>query len=152
MATSRDLRSIALSLVGTTEAPHFDRIAFKAVRNYATLAADGSTANLKFTPDEQEFKCMMAPEAFAPVPNAWGKRGWTTADFVQARHRGAQGRTRGGVGACCAEETQAPVSHQAISDAGKKCPPAEPGLSTRLALATHSTTAARYTARLAPQN
>jgi hypothetical protein len=22
---------------------------------------------------------MMAPEAFAPVPNAWGKQGWTTA-------------------------------------------------------------------------
>ena len=32
-----------------------------------------------FTPEEQEFKCMMAPEAFAPVPNAWGKRGATTA-------------------------------------------------------------------------
>jgi hypothetical protein len=32
-----------------------------------------------FTPDQQEFKCMMAPEAFAPVPNAWGKRGATTA-------------------------------------------------------------------------
>jgi hypothetical protein len=81
MATSRDLRRIALSLGGTTEAPHFDRAAFKVVRNYATLAADGRTANLKFTPDEQEFKCMMAPEAFAPVPNAWGKQGWTTVNL-----------------------------------------------------------------------
>jgi hypothetical protein len=79
MATGSDLRRIALSLEGTAEAPHFDHAAFKVVRNYATLAADGRTANLKFTPDEQEFKCMMAPEAFAPVPNAWGKQGWTTA-------------------------------------------------------------------------
>jgi hypothetical protein len=79
MATGSDLRRIALSLEGTAEAPHFDRAAFKVVRNYATLAADGRTANLKFTPDQQEFKCMMAPEAFAPVPNAWGKQGWTTA-------------------------------------------------------------------------
>jgi hypothetical protein len=81
MATSRDLRRIALSLEGTTEAPHFDRAAFKVVRIYATLAADGRTANLKFMPDQQEFKCMMAPEAFAPVPNAWGRQGWTTAQL-----------------------------------------------------------------------
>ena len=78
MATAKDLRRIALSLDGTTEAPHFDRAAFKVRRIYVTLAADGKTANFRFTPDEQEFKCMMAPEAFAVVPNAWGKQGWTT--------------------------------------------------------------------------
>jgi len=79
MSTSADLRRIALSLEGTTEAPHFDRTAFRARRIYVTLAADGKTANFMFTADQQEFKCMMAPEAFAPVPNAWGKRGATTA-------------------------------------------------------------------------
>ena len=79
MATAKDLRRSALALEGTTEAPHFDRAAFKVARIYVTLAADGKTANFKFTPDEQEFKCMMAPDAFAPVPNAWGKQGWTTA-------------------------------------------------------------------------
>ena len=79
MATGKDLRRLSLSLEGTSEAPHFDRAAVKAARIYVTLAADGRTANFKFTPDEQEFKCMMAPEAFTPVPNAWGKQGWTTA-------------------------------------------------------------------------
>ena len=81
MATGKDLRRIALSLEGTAEAPHFDRAAFKVARIYVTLAADGRTANFKFTPDEQEFKCLMAPEAFAPVPNAWGKQGWTAASL-----------------------------------------------------------------------
>ena len=81
MATGKDLRRIALSLQGTTEAPHFDRAAFKVARIYVTLAADGRTANFKFTPDEQEFKCMLAPEAFSPVPNAWGKQGWTSANL-----------------------------------------------------------------------
>jgi hypothetical protein len=81
MATGKDLRRIALSLAGTAEAPHFDRAAFKVARIYVTLAADGRTANFKFMPDEQEFKCMMAPEAFAPVPNAWGRQGWTTAEL-----------------------------------------------------------------------
>lgn len=79
MANGKDLRRVALSLEGTTEAPHFDRAAFKVARIYATLAADGRTANLKLSPEEQEFKCMLAPEAFAPVPGAWGKQGWTTA-------------------------------------------------------------------------
>ena len=80
-ATGRDLRRMALALEGTTEAPHFDRAAFKVARIYVTLAADERSANFKFTPDEQEFKCMMAPGAFAPIANAWGRQGWTTADL-----------------------------------------------------------------------
>src|ERR1700738_2053378 len=83
MATGKDLRRIALALEGTTEAPHFDRAAFKAARIYATLAADGRTSNLKLSPDEQEFKCLLAPKAFAPVPGGWGKQGWTTATLSE---------------------------------------------------------------------
>lgn len=79
MASARDLRRFALALEGTSEAPHFDRTAFKVARTYVTLAADGKSANFKFAPDEQELKCMTAPDAFAPVPNAWGKQGWTSA-------------------------------------------------------------------------
>jgi hypothetical protein len=83
MATAKDLRRLALALEGTSEAPHFDRAAFKVKRIYVTLAGDGRSANLKFTPDEQEFKCLLAPEAFAAIPNAWGRQGWTTADLAK---------------------------------------------------------------------
>ncbi len=79
MATGEDLRRIALTLEGTAEAPHFDRTAFRARRIYATLAPDGLTANLKFSRENQEFKCMLMPTAFAPVANAWGRQGWTVA-------------------------------------------------------------------------
>lgn len=79
MATADDLRRRALALEGTTEAPHFDRTAFKVARIYVTLAADGRSANFKFAPEEQALKCLTARDAFAPVPNAWGKQGWTTA-------------------------------------------------------------------------
>ncbi len=82
MATANDLRRIALSLEGTSEAPHFDRTAFKAVRIYATLPPDGLTANLKLTPEEQEFKCLLTPEAFRQIPNAWGRQGWTTVKLA----------------------------------------------------------------------
>ncbi len=79
MATGNDLRRLALALDGTTEAPHFDRAAFKVARIYVTLAPGGKTANFNFAPEEQELKCMTASDAFVPVDNAWGRQGWTTA-------------------------------------------------------------------------
>ncbi len=85
MANKQDLRKIALSLEGTSEAPHFDRTAFKVTRIYATLAADGRTANIKLLPEEQEFKCTMAPAGFAPVPGGWGHQGWTTLTLAAIR-------------------------------------------------------------------
>ena len=75
MAKAADFRRIALSLPGTSEAPHFHRAAFRAACIFATL--DERSAYMMFTPDEQEFKVMLAPEAFAPLPNAWGRKGWT---------------------------------------------------------------------------
>ena len=51
--------------------------AVKVRRTYATLASDDFSANLKLTPNEQEFMVMLAPEAFAPVSGAWGRQGWT---------------------------------------------------------------------------
>ena len=84
MANATDLKRMALGLDGTTEAPHFDRTAFKVHRIYVTLAADGLTANFKFTPDEQVFKCQLAPEVFAPIDNGWGRQGWTVATLEAA--------------------------------------------------------------------
>jgi predicted DNA-binding protein (MmcQ/YjbR family) len=82
MATGDDLKRLAMALEGTTSAPHFERTAFKVARVYATLASDGRTANLKLTQDEQELKSLTAPEAFEPVPNAWGRQGWTTVTLA----------------------------------------------------------------------
>jgi hypothetical protein len=82
MADAEDLRRLALALEGVAEYPHFDRRAFKARVTFATLAPDGLTANLKFAPDEQALKCAVAPETFAPLPNAWGAKGWTVATLA----------------------------------------------------------------------
>jgi hypothetical protein len=56
-------------------------------RIYATLAADGRTANLKFASGDQELKCLLAPTAFQPVPGGWGKMGWTTATLAEVSTR-----------------------------------------------------------------
>ena len=82
MATGKDLRRIALALEGTSEAPHFDRAAFKVARIYATLAPDGRTANLKLSQGDQALKCLTAPEAFQPVAGSWGRQGWTTVTLA----------------------------------------------------------------------
>jgi hypothetical protein len=73
-----DFRRIALSFEGTVEAPHFDRAAFKVARIYATMPPDAKTANVKLSPDEQEFRTMLMPEALKALDNAWGRQGWTT--------------------------------------------------------------------------
>src|ERR1700722_1607428 len=75
MASGEDLRRIALSLAGVTEAPHFDRLAFRAARIFTTLAGDRQSANIRFTPEEQGFKCLLAPEAFTPLQCGGGAAG-----------------------------------------------------------------------------
>ena len=82
MSNAADLRRIALALAGVSEYPHFDRRAFKARVTFATLAPDELTANIKFAPDEQALKCAVAPDAFAALDNAWGRRGWTRATLA----------------------------------------------------------------------
>lgn len=54
-----------------------DRPAFRAERIFATLAVDGKTANLKYAPEHQAFKAMLAPEIYRALPNGWGRMGWT---------------------------------------------------------------------------
>jgi hypothetical protein len=77
MADAATLRRLALGLPGASEAAHFDRTAFRARTIFATLAPDGSTANLNLGPEEQAFRCAIAPHGFAPTPDAWGRKGWT---------------------------------------------------------------------------
>lgn len=76
-ATAAEVRRLALSLPGTTEAPHFDRTAFRVRRIYSTLPAAGQVANLRLSPEEQAHWCRLLPEAVRPVPNRWGAQGWT---------------------------------------------------------------------------
>ncbi len=77
MADAADFRRIALALPGATEVPHVDRRAFKARITFATLAPDELTANLRFTAEDQEFRCTTILHGFALVPGGWGRMGWT---------------------------------------------------------------------------
>lgn len=87
---ANEFAELAMSFAGTTSAPHMDRTAFRVKRIYTTLAADGLSANLKLTPDEQEFKCQLAPDLFTAIPNGWGRQGWTTIDLTRATKEDVQ--------------------------------------------------------------
>ena len=75
-------RDLALALPLASEAPHFDRLAFRTPRKiFATLNASAGDLNLLFNPDLRDFYCEQAPHAFAPVPGGWGLRGATRCDL-----------------------------------------------------------------------
>ena len=82
MAKAADLARLARALPGVVDYPHFDRRAFKARVTFVTFASDGLSANFKFSPDQQALKCAVAPDAFAPIPNSWGRQGWTRATLA----------------------------------------------------------------------
>ena len=80
--TAARARKLALSLENASEAPHFDRVAFRTPRRmFATLGAGGRDINFMFDPDLRDFYCEQAPDAFAPVPGGWGRMGATTCDL-----------------------------------------------------------------------
>jgi predicted DNA-binding protein (MmcQ/YjbR family) len=73
-----EFNTLALSLPEVSIEPHFEKVSFRVKKKiFATLNEKESRATLKFTPDEQEMFCKINREAIFPVPNKWGKLGWT---------------------------------------------------------------------------
>jgi hypothetical protein len=80
--TAKRARELALSLENATEAPHFDRIAFRTPRRiFATLARGGGDLNFMFDHAQQAEFCARAPEAISPVPGGWGRMGATRCEL-----------------------------------------------------------------------
>jgi hypothetical protein len=98
------VRELALAFPFASEAAHFERLAFRVPRRiFATLSESAGDLNLMFDPELQDFYCELAPQTFAPVPGAWGRRGATRCDLrtvdeatlksaLQAAHRLATAR------------------------------------------------------------
>ena len=101
------VRELALALPLASEAPHFDRLAFRTPRKiFATLSMQAGDLNLMFDPDLRDFYCEHAPQAFTPVPGGWGRKGATRCDLrrvdeatllsaLQAAHRLAMPKAKG---------------------------------------------------------
>jgi hypothetical protein len=79
---------IAAGLPITETGAHFERTALKlrGGRIFATLAADGSNLNVRLTVEQQPVYVGSAPDALAPLDNAWGRQGWTRLNLAAADH------------------------------------------------------------------
>lgn len=71
-------RKMVASLPETSEAPHHDKTSFK-VKNkiFATYNPAFDRACLKFSEVDQNIFSLAANNIIYPVPNKWGKNGWT---------------------------------------------------------------------------
>ncbi len=75
------LKQIALSFPETTEEPHFENTSFRVKKKiFATYDHSHNRACLKFSEIDQSVFSCIDKNIIYPVPNKWGKQGWT---FVQ---------------------------------------------------------------------
>ena len=82
MVTIMQMRQQALSFSGTTEEAHFEKISFRYKnRIFATYDAKNNKACLKFSEIDQNVFCSADSKIIMPVPNKWGKQGWTFVDL-----------------------------------------------------------------------
>lgn len=79
MATISSLRKLALKISGVKEEPyrHGSSLRFKG-KVMATLWEEQNEAIVNVLPEQQEALIQLNAEAFYPVQNSWGKKGWTT--------------------------------------------------------------------------
>lgn len=76
---------LALSLPETTAASHFDVPDFRVGgKIFATAGRIDGKAVLRLTRDQQQMLCEAEPDMFAPVANAWGRKGWTNLILSEA--------------------------------------------------------------------
>jgi len=67
-----------MSFPGVVEQPHFEKTSFRVNKKiFATLAEQQQTAVIKLSAKEQSVFCAFDPSVIYPVPNKWGKQGWT---------------------------------------------------------------------------
>src|SRR4051812_27920633 len=88
MFSSEDTKNIALSFEGSSEKPHFNRIAFLVNKKmFATLSHEDKTLNLMFNIQLQMLFCPFNSDVIFPVPNGWGKKGATTINLNKATRK-----------------------------------------------------------------
>jgi hypothetical protein len=78
MVTLQKLRQLALSFPETTEAPHFEKTSFKVKKKiFATYDGKNKLLCVKLSEIDQDVFSRIDKSIIYPVPNKWGKQGWT---------------------------------------------------------------------------
>ncbi len=72
------IRGICLSKTGVTALPHFEKTSFRVMKKiFATVDRDGKILCVKLSEMDQSLFGAFDATVVYPVPNKWGKKGWT---------------------------------------------------------------------------
>jgi hypothetical protein len=86
MVSAETARKLALALEGTEILPHFEKESFRVRKKiYATLDVKLCRSVLKLSEMEQSLFAAHDPTCIYPVPNKWGKQGWTMVELKKVR-------------------------------------------------------------------
>ena len=82
MVTVEEARELALSLGEVLEKPHFEKRSFRTSRGiFMTLDERAGQAVLRLSEMDQSLFSAFDDSVMFPVPNKWGKQGWTTVEL-----------------------------------------------------------------------
>ncbi|MES2520120.1 MAG: MmcQ/YjbR family DNA-binding protein [Bacteroidota bacterium] len=78
MINFQRLQEMALAFPETEELPHFEKTSFR-VKNkiFATFDPKKNQATVKLSESDQDIFSLSDKDIIFPVPNKWGKQGWT---------------------------------------------------------------------------
>lgn len=79
MISAQIVRKLALAFDEAEELPHFDKTSFRVKKKiFATLNEKQQRATLKLSESDQSIFSLYGDKTTVfPVPNKWGKQGWT---------------------------------------------------------------------------
>ena len=86
MVSIETVRKLALAYEEAEELPHFEKTSFRVKKKiFATLNVKENRACLKLSETDQSVFCAFDKEVMYPVPNKWGKQGWTLVNLKKIR-------------------------------------------------------------------
>ena len=86
MVTIAEFKKLALSFPEATEQPHFEKTSFRVRKKiFVTLDEKENRATMKLNEIDQDVFTRIAPDVIYPVPNKWGKQGWTFVHLGKVR-------------------------------------------------------------------
>lgn len=86
MITIDALRKLALSFPETSEQPHFEKPSFRVGKKiFVTIDVKLHRACIKLSASDQDVFSLHDNAVIFPIPNKWGKQGWTYIDLKKVR-------------------------------------------------------------------
>jgi predicted DNA-binding protein (MmcQ/YjbR family) len=83
MISTNTVRQMAMTLEEVTEEPHFEKISFRIKKRiFATIDEKNKRVGVKLSEIDQSVFSAYDQTIIYPIPNAWGKQGWT---FIELR-------------------------------------------------------------------